>query len=210
MKRTTLGLLVGFFALFALLSITHAQDQITKPHTFSPGTTIQSSQVNENFDTVFNQVNKIGSQISVDTENGKVGIGTSEPSEKLEVNGTVKAANFVGNGSGLSGFGGIVPVGAVVAWLKSFPNTPALPANFVECNGQTLDDSGSPYNGQVVPNLNGQNQYLRGNLESGGVGNPSTDVTNLSGHAAGGNNYNHSHSVSSLSYYQVVWIIRIK
>jgi hypothetical protein len=48
-----------------------------------------------------------------------------------------------------------VPVGTIMAWDKSRTGTPALPANFVECNGQTLNDAESPYNGQVVANLNG-------------------------------------------------------
>src|SRR5947209_13481366 len=47
---------------------------------------------------------------------------------------------------------GVVPVGAIVAWHKSYTHTPALPAQFVECNGQTLSDSASVYNGQVLPN----------------------------------------------------------
>lgn len=64
MKRTPFGLLVGLFVLFTVLPTVHAQDQITKPHTFSPGTTIHSSQINENFDAVYNQVNKIVSPTS--------------------------------------------------------------------------------------------------------------------------------------------------
>jgi hypothetical protein len=49
----------------------------------------------------------------------------------------------------------LIPVGVILPWHKSFPNTPALLANWVECNGQTLSDSESVYDGQVIPNLNG-------------------------------------------------------
>ncbi|MDH4130024.1 MAG: hypothetical protein OEV44_14800 [Spirochaetota bacterium] len=45
--------------------------------------------------------------------------------------------------------------------------TPKLAANWVECNGQTLNDSLSPYNGQVIPNLNGDQRFLRGGAISG-------------------------------------------
>jgi hypothetical protein len=31
---------------------------------------------------------------------------------------------------------------SAVAWLKSFPNTPALPASWVECNGLPLNVNG--------------------------------------------------------------------
>jgi hypothetical protein len=60
-----------------------------------------------------------------------------------------------------------VPVGSFLAWDKSRPNTPPLPSNFVECNGQTISDSESSYNGQTVPNLNGQARFLRGSSHSG-------------------------------------------
>ena len=74
---------------------------------------------------------------------------------------------------------GLNPVGAVIAWLKSYTNTPSLSAQgrteYVECNGQTLSDAQSVYNGQVIPNLNnsggaGSNVFLRGNTVSGGTG----------------------------------------
>ncbi|HWR83318.1 MAG TPA: hypothetical protein VN285_08445 [Candidatus Deferrimicrobium sp.] len=71
-------------------------------------------------------------------------------------------------------FPGVIPVGAITAWLKSYPNTPPLFEEFVECNGQTITDPDSPYNGMAVPDLNGQNRFLRGNLSSGGNGGSDT------------------------------------
>lgn len=67
-----------------------------------------------------------------------------------------------------------VPVGCVVGWLKSQTNTPALPREWVECNGQTLNLPGSPYDGLAVPDLNGALEspprFLRGGTRSGGTG----------------------------------------
>jgi hypothetical protein len=57
--------------------------------------------------------------------------------------------------TGAWGIVGYSPIGAIIAWHKSFTNTPTLPSNWVECNGQTLSDAESVYNGQVIPNLNG-------------------------------------------------------
>ena len=53
-----------------------------------------------------------------------------------------------------SEFNNLVPVGIILPWLKSYTNTPALPAVYVECSGQTLSDSDSVYDGQVIPDLN--------------------------------------------------------
>jgi hypothetical protein len=46
--------------------------------------------------------NKLTERLRI-TSNGKIGIGTTEPSEKLEVNGAVKASRYLGDGSGLTG-----------------------------------------------------------------------------------------------------------
>lgn len=74
------------------------------------------------------------------------------------------------------------PIGAILAWHKSLAGTPGLPASgeWVECNGQMLADAASPYNGQTIPNLNGNAvganspgqaakvaMFLRGGITSG-------------------------------------------
>ena len=65
----------------------------------------------------------------------------------------------------------VVPVGGVIPWFKDTPGVPALPANFVECNGQFLNDADSPLNGQLMPDINtGAQRFLRGGLASGAVG----------------------------------------
>lgn len=63
--------------------------------------------------------------------------------------------------------GADLPIGTILAWHKSLTGTPALPAQYVECNGQTISDSQSVYNGRVVPNLNSTARFLRGSTTSG-------------------------------------------
>jgi len=62
---------------------------------------------------------------------------------------------------------GICPVGTVLSWHKSFTNTPELPENWVECNGQVLSDSESVYDGQTIPDINGDGRFIRGSATSG-------------------------------------------
>lgn len=66
--------------------------------------------------------------------------------------------------------GTALPIGSIIPWHKDFANTPALPDNFLECNGQVISDAESPYDGQTLPDLNGENRFLRGNSSSGGKG----------------------------------------
>jgi hypothetical protein len=65
------------------------------------------------------------------------------------------------------------PVGSVVAYLKSLPGSPPPGDDWVECNGQVLDDPDSPFDGQVIPDLNGiteTRRFLRGSSTSGAIG----------------------------------------
>lgn len=112
-----------------------------------------------------------------------------------------------------------VPVGTVVAWLKSATGTPALPAEWVECNGQILSDAGSVYNGQTIPDLNGGNRFLRGSATSGTTGGAEThthslDIFDYVGNGATQRYVSSANTVSSSSslppYYEVVWIMKIK
>lgn len=119
---------------------------------------------------------------------------------------------------------GIVPIGAVVAWCKSLAGCPPLLPSFVECNGQVLADGDSPFDGQIIPNLNasggGTNRFLRGATASGGTGGAETHLHTPLGTDAGAgvwlnNATGCTHATpqpgSSLpSYYSVVWVMRIK
>ncbi|MCP4345593.1 MAG: tail fiber domain-containing protein [Desulfobacterales bacterium] len=78
---------IVFIILFSASSV--MADSITKPYTFSAGTSASSSEVNANFDTVYEQVNKIGGVINIDSEKQRVGIGTDNPDEALAVDGSI-------------------------------------------------------------------------------------------------------------------------
>ena len=69
-----------------------------------------------------------------------------------------------------------VPIGGVLAWLKSFASTPALDLHYVECNGQVLRDANSVYNGATIPDLNTntETRFLMGSDASGTTGGETT------------------------------------
>lgn len=141
-------------------------------------------------------------------------------------NGTKAKASEVNNNFS---YVGMVPIGTVMPWLKSYTNTPALDSGFVECNGQVLSDAASVYNGQTIPDLNGTGgtkRFLRGSSTSGttggadsinlqhrhlwaGTGGGATSPTMTS--SGGLMDLQLSASQSILpSYYEVVFIMRIK
>lgn len=129
---------------------------------------------------------------------------------------------LMADGSVSSTVSGTVPVGGVVAWLKSLTGTPALDAAYVECNGQVLSDAGSVFNGVTIPNLNasggGTKRFLRGSTTSGTTGGTETHAHNIqlvSGSGGSGGSYKiyagTTDAASTLpSYYEVVYVMRIK
>lgn len=116
----------------------------------------------------------------------------------------------------------VAPIGAIFPWLKSFTNTPALISGWVECNGQTLSDGDSVYNGQVIPDLNGDNRFLRGNSTTGGTGGSETMAhthtiaqagqaeTGIAINVRASSTAGASNTENRPPFYNVVWIMRIK
>ena len=84
--------------------------------------------------------------------NGKVGIGPTNPSEKLEVDGTVKATAFVGNGSGLEGVVQSEADPTVVESVKdgvSWSELSDIPSGFADDVDDVLE---SPFSGDLTVN----------------------------------------------------------
>jgi hypothetical protein len=114
-----------------------------------------------------------------------------------------------------------VPIGAILAMAKSIAGVPLLTINnqFVECNGQVLSDAASPLNGQTMPDLNGATtkRFLRGGTASGATGGTETHTHSIPAEPQWpGGDINvlydgTTYSTSTLpSYYEVVWVIRVK
>ena len=91
-------------------------------------------------------------------------------------NGEVIDANDVNDTNNemiTTGLFGNVPIGVILPWHKDFTNTPTLPSTWMECNGQEVTDSESPYFGQTLPDLNNpvssglKGRFLRGHTISG-------------------------------------------
>jgi hypothetical protein len=104
---------------------------------------------------------------SVDGSGSGLDADTLDGAELADINATVAAV--------------AVPIGTILAWHKDLDaGIPALPAGWMECNGQQVQDSESPLEYAFLPDLNselhsgtGRGTYLRGGLASG-VTNAST------------------------------------
>lgn len=118
----------------------------------------------------------------------------------------------------------VLPVGAIIPWAKTLTGTPGLSDNFMECDGSAVTDADSVFYGQNVPNLNGNNYFLRANTSSGGTGNNfhqhnlNINTSSVCPASSNGVNACHTHNVNgsvgsptvSQEYYDIVFIIRIK
>lgn len=97
------------------------------------------------------------------------------------------------------------PIGSVKSWLRA-NNTIPLPSGWLICDGSTVVDASSPYNGKALPDFRGR--FVRGHatldnmsfssdtiyFAGGTIPNGGADTNNLQ-HSHNGPN--HSHLVSS-------------
>ncbi len=106
--------------------------------------------------------------------------------------------------------------------------TPELPDNWLECNGQSVSDSDSPFNGTTLPNMNGTGDSTKGFIRGviGATDLTVTDPTHTH-NVTVPSEFNHTGTGSSAyvgqdgtfstttsraipPYVEMVWIIRIK
>ena len=125
----------------------------------------------------------------------------------------------------LDGIRGISPIGGILAWIKSFTGVPALATQgrdeWVEVDGQVINDVESPLNGQTLPDINGTSdttrKFLRGSTTSGTSTSAATHYHNIQRYQTlcWGYNYYQAYAYTDSSShippsYTVVWILRIK
>jgi len=77
------------------------------------------------------------------TPQGDVGINTTEPSEKLEVNGNIKSTGRIQDATGL-----VMPVGAILPYALN-----EAPAGWLICDGSIIDKSVNPELADLVDGL---------------------------------------------------------
>ena len=116
---------------------------------------------------------------------------------------------------------GDVPIGGIVAWVKSLPGVPNLAEGWVECDGAVLSDALSPLNGQTIPDLN-DGIFLEGQTTSGATGGAASnshihtvsDTAVASGAGALGISADTTSTPSIPEnrppFYTVVWIMRVR
>lgn len=112
---------------------------------------------------------------------------------------------------------GIVPIGGVIGWFKTLAGTPPLLPNYLECDGSVIANGESPINGVTLPDLNGDNAFLRGAATSGATGGTESHdhsvpdaASNCGGGAVDVAAPTTTGTAGTLpTYHQVVWVMRI-
>lgn len=113
-----------------------------------------------------------------------------------------------------------ITIGMIIAVHGGLAGT--VPSQFALCDGSTISDSESPLDGQTLPDLNGQNRYLRGNTTSGGTGGTNSSHNHTygtwptDGGGSGGSvgtpaaDLDYVAATVQPPYFEVQWYMRIK
>ena len=125
--------------------------------------------------------------LSVDSTNSRIGIGSTTPTEKLDVVGVVSATSFFGDGSNLSGItaGATLSAGSgdqrvVLTSLTSGTMTAAATDAELTYNSGTNTLSATTFSGALTGNVTGNASGTAGGLS----GTPDITVGNITGAAA--------------------------
>jgi len=140
----------------------------------------------------------------------------TKPVDGTLVSATELRGQFNALHAEISGAAG-VPVGCLQAWLKDLSGVPSLPAGWVECAGQVVNDPASPLHGVTLPDLNGGGgRFLRGAPNSGALGGIDSFGTASADNAGVGATFaavTTDFSPGAMPfppYYTVVWIVKVK
>ena len=125
--------------------------------------------------------------LSVDSTNSRIGIGSTTPTEKLDVVGVVSATSFFGDGSNLSGItaGATLSAGSgdqrvVITSLTSGTMTAAATDAELTYNSSTNTLSATTFSGALTGDVTGNTSGTAGGLS----GTPDITVGNVTGAAA--------------------------
>ena len=123
--------------------------------------------------------------LTVDTSNDRVGVGSTTPTESLDVVGVVSATSFFGDGSSLTGIiaGATLSAGSgdqrvVLTGQTSGSMTAAATDAELTYNSGTNTLSATTFSGDVTGNVTGTAATFSGNVSVGGVL-TYQDVTNV-------------------------------
>jgi len=105
---------------------------------------------------------------------------------------------------------GCPPIGTICGWSDNITGTPSLPGSWVLCDGSTVSDSESPLNGQTLPDLNGNNYFLRAGSTSGGTGGALTHAHGTVGAQADSGSSGFTSATHTPSFIEFKMVIRIK
>jgi hypothetical protein len=119
------------------------------------GGTIANQTINISAATL-SSLNVSGTSILTTLSAGTLSAGTiySGSTPLSTIIQTIASEYATGSTSGGTGSDN-TPIGTIMSWHKDLANTPALPSGWLECNGQLVTDTESPYYNTYLPNLNG-------------------------------------------------------